>query len=136
MRKEEKERDEQMRTKTAKKKMIEALTKSLWIVTTACKEAWVWRTNHYEWLANDPEYKKTVEDIAEQVIDFAESALYKNVRDGKEISTLFYLKTKGRKRGYIEKQDVEHSWSLDLVDVSKMTDEERMLYIKNKLQIQ
>jgi hypothetical protein len=32
-------------------------------------------------MQEDPEYKKQVEDIAEQVIDFAESALYKNVRD-------------------------------------------------------
>ena len=87
-------------------------------------------------MRDDPEYKKAVEDIAEQVIDFAESALYKNVRDGKEVSTLFYLKTKGRKRGYVERLDIDAKVDVEMTDVTKMTPEERVLYIKNKLQIQ
>ena len=35
--------------------------------------------------------------------------LYKNIKDGRETSLIFYLKTKGKQRGYIEKQELQHS---------------------------
>jgi biotin synthase-related radical SAM superfamily protein len=93
------------KTDIVKKKMIEALEKSLGIVTTACKMAEIARSTHYEWIEKDPEYKKAVEDIAEIAIDFAESQLHKQIKDGLPGSTIFYLKTKGKKRGYIEAQE-------------------------------
>jgi glutaredoxin len=46
------------------------------------------------------------------------------------------LKTKWRKRGYVERLDIEAKVDLEMTDVTKMTPEERVLYIKNKLQIQ
>jgi hypothetical protein len=35
----------------------------------------------------------------------AESQLHKQMKDGSTSATIFYLKTKGRKRGYIERQE-------------------------------
>ena len=37
------------------------------------------------------------------VLDFAESQLHKQIKDGNPSSTIFYLKTKGKNRGYYEK---------------------------------
>jgi len=62
---------------------------------------------HYDWLKSDPVYKAAVESIQESVIDFAESHLYKLVKEGNPAATIFYLKTKGKKRGYIERQEIE-----------------------------
>jgi len=89
-----------------KKGMIEALEKSLGVVTTACKSVGISRETHYRWTREDAEYKKAVEDIADIALDFAESQLHKQIQNGEVSSTIFYLKTKGKKRGYIERQEI------------------------------
>ena len=40
-------------------------------------------------------------------MDFAESHLYKLVKEGNPAATIFFLKTKGKARGYVERQEVE-----------------------------
>lgn len=88
-----------------KRAMIEALEKSLGVVTTAAKQAGINRKTHYEWLKEDPDYKAQVEDVANIALDFAESQLHKQIQDGEVSSTIFFLKTKGKGRGYIERQE-------------------------------
>jgi len=95
------------RTDTKKEAMLEALEKSLSIVSTACKMVDISRQTHYAWLKADEEYKKAVNSIQDGVLDFAESHLYKLVKDGNPAATIFFLKTKGKKRGYIERQEIE-----------------------------
>jgi hypothetical protein len=94
------------KTEQHKKAMIEALEKSLGIVTTACKTVGIGRTTHYLWLDEDAEYKAAVESIADIALDFAESQLHKQIQNGEVSSTIFYLKTKGKKRGYVERQEL------------------------------
>ena len=89
-----------------KKAMIEALEKSLGVVTTACKSVGIARSTHYLWMTTDDEYKQAVEDISDVALDFAESQLHKQIQEGNSTSTIFYLKTKGKKRGYIERQEI------------------------------
>lgn len=86
--------------------MIEAMEKSLGIVTVACREVGIARNTHYDWMKADEEYKKTVEDIGDMAIDFAESKLHKQIDSGDTTATIFYLKTKGKKRGYVERQEI------------------------------
>lgn len=89
-----------------KKAMIEALTKSLGIVTIACKEVGISRTLHYNWMNEDEDYRKAVEDVADVALDFAESMLHKQIQDKDTTATIFYLKTKGKRRGYIERSEI------------------------------
>ena len=89
-----------------KKAMVEALEKSLGIVTTACKSVGIARQTHYEWMREDSAYKEAVESIADMAIDFAESKLHKQIDSGDTTATIFYLKTKGKKRGYIERNEI------------------------------
>jgi len=89
-----------------KKAMIEALEKSLGVVTTACKSVGIARSTHYLWMTTDDEYKNEVEGISDIALDFAESQLHKQIKDGNSTSTIFYLKTKGKKRGYVERQEI------------------------------
>jgi hypothetical protein len=93
-----------------KKAMIEALEKSLGVVTTACRSVGIARQTHYEWIKEDEVYKKEVEDIADVALDFAESKLHKKIGDGDTTATIFYLKTKGKKRGYIERSEVDNRY--------------------------
>jgi len=95
------------KTEHHKKAMIEALEKSLGVVTAACKSVGIGRTTHYMWMDQDPEYKRAVQEISDVALDFAETHLHKQIKEGSSTSTIFYLKTKGKKRGYIERQEVD-----------------------------
>jgi len=98
---------QQERTKLLKKAMLEALAKNLGIVSMACQETGVARSTHYLWCSVDKAYKRDVAEIDEIVLDFAESKLYKNINRGLERSTIFFLKTKGKTRGYVEKLEID-----------------------------
>ncbi len=93
------------KTDTIKKAVLESLEKSLGVVTTAVKQVGIARSTFYEWL-KDPEFKKSVDDIQNIALDFAESQLHKQIRDGNTSATIFYLKTKGKNRGYVERQEL------------------------------
>ena len=94
---------------TKKELMIEALEKSLGVVSQACQSIGISRQTHYRWIEEDPEYKFQVESIDDVCIDFAENQLFKKMKDGSDAAIIFYLKTKGKKRGYIEKTQIDHS---------------------------
>jgi|GEM_PF-3101441 len=86
-----------------KKAMLAALERHLGIVTHAARDVGIDRNTHYLWMNDDPEYKLAAESINDAVLDFGETALFNNVKSGKEASIIFLLKCRGRKRGYIEK---------------------------------
>lgn len=115
---------------TLKKSMIEALEKSLGIVTTACKSTGIHRSTHYEWIIKDEAYKSEVESISEITLDFAESQLHKQINEGNTSATIFYLKTKGKKRGYVERQEFEVIEND--IDFSNITDEDLQNFINSK----
>jgi hypothetical protein len=96
-----------LRVEVQKQAMLQALEKTLGVVTSACKAADIPRSTHYDWMKSDPEYAAKVEDIHDIALDFAESQLHKQISNGEISSTIFYLKTKGKKRGYIEKTESE-----------------------------
>lgn len=97
--------------------MIEALEKSLGVVTTACRKVGIARSLHYDWYASDSNYKKAVDDTADIALDFAESKLHSQIDNNDTTATIFYLKTKGKKRGYIERTeaDINHSGGLQVI---------------------
>ena len=106
-----------MANENRKAAMIEAMKKSLGVVTTAANVAGISRQLHYDWLKEDPEYKQAIEDTAEVALDYAESQLHKQIGSGEVASTIFYLKTKGKKRGYVERTEVEHSGSTTPIQI-------------------
>ena len=92
-----------------KKALLEALEKSLGVVTTACKQVGIDRTTFYRYYKEDKEFKKKVDDLSNVAKDFVESQLFKQIQDGNPTSTIFYLKTKAKDRGFVERQQIEHS---------------------------
>ena len=76
-------------TTIKKRAMIEALEKSLGVVTTAAKMVGIERTTHYKWMQVDKDYKEKVDDVQNVVLDFAESALHQMVQDHNPAATLF-----------------------------------------------
>ena len=95
-----------------KESMLKALETSLGVVTIACKKTDIPRSTYYKWLKEDKKFAKEVQDIENIALDFAESKLHTQIEDGNTAATIFYLKTKGKKRGYIEKSEL-YLWSGD-----------------------
>lgn len=88
-----------------KKLMVEALKKHLGSVTHASRAVGIGRTTHYYWINSDEEYRKSIEEIEDYVIDMVENTLYNKILIDKDTQCIiFYLKTKGAKRGYIERR--------------------------------
>ncbi len=89
-----------------KRALIEALQKNLGVVTASCKAVGVDRATFYRYVNSDPEFAAEVKAMDDYVLDFAESSLHKQIREGNTTATIFFLKTKGKKRGYIERQEI------------------------------
>ena len=94
-----------------KETMLQALENSLGVVTVACKSANIPRSTYYKWLKEDEEFAKEVKEIENIALDFAESQLHSQIKDGSTSATIFYLKTKGKKRGYVERSELDLSSS-------------------------
>lgn len=92
-----------------KETLLKALEISLGVVTTACKQAKVPRSTYYKWLKEDIHFKAQVRDIENIALDFGESELHQQIRDGNTSATIFFLKTKGKRRGYVERSELDLS---------------------------
>jgi len=90
--------------------MLQALREQKGLIARAAKAAGIARSQHYVWVKECEEYKQAYHDIVEFVLDEVESTAMDMITTGKNpVMTIFYLKTKGKHRGFVEKQEVEHS---------------------------
>lgn len=118
------EEDKGQNVTLKKDAMLQALTSTLGNVTEAAEKIGIARKTHYEWLKDDPEYSAAVASLKNVALDFAESQLKKlmegaerqalthdgevvTIKDAPNTSAvIFYLKTQGKQRGYIERQEL------------------------------
>ena len=77
--------------------------KTMGNVSESCSIAGISRQIFYNWMDKDPEFAEAVEEVNEANVDFVESALLQKINDGDTTTIIFYLKTKGKSRGYVEK---------------------------------
>ena len=73
------------------------------------QKGWNRQDYFYEWMKEDEEFRNQVDDIQNIALDYAESQLHKQIGEGSTSATIFYLKTKGKSRGYIERQEINRS---------------------------
>lgn len=96
-------------TKKQKKAMLSALEASLGVVTSAAKKVGINPATHYGWVKKDEAYAEAVDAIQDTAIDFVESKLFSQIKDGNTTATIFYLKTKAKHRGYVERAEFDHT---------------------------
>ena len=111
------------KTDILKKQLLKALEKSLGIVTTACKNVGIQRSTYYDWYNRDLQFKKEVDEINEVALDFGESKLFEQIADNIPSSTMFFLKCKGKKRGYVERQEIVNRVDIEQ-DLRQMSEAE------------
>jgi hypothetical protein len=69
----------------------------------------VTRSAVYSRIEKNAKLKELVDDLREARIDIAEDKLGEAVEKGEGWAVCFALKTVGQKRGYVEKQKLEHT---------------------------
>ncbi len=110
-------------TRKKKELVLNALDKNLGNITAACKVAQISRVQFYRWLENDPKFKEKYEalDYAERLLDVAEHRLYEEINKGNLRAVIYFLSTKGAKRGWGKPQsiDVNAAASIVIQDVDK-----------------
>lgn len=86
-----------------KETVLKALESTLGVVTKAVEAVGIARSTFYKWMKEDEAFANRVDELQLVALDFVESQLFKQIREGSTVATIFYLKTKGRSRGYIER---------------------------------
>lgn len=96
-------------TRVLKKAFLEAMDKTFGNITASAKTTGISRTIVYTWMKKDPKFKEKVEseDYGEALLDAVDSKLNKLavIEENPQV-LMFIAKTKGRRRGYIERSEV------------------------------
>jgi hypothetical protein len=75
------------------------------------------------YLDRSEQLREVEAEIVDQNLDLAETKLLTAIRDGNLTAVIFYLKTKGKARGYTERSEVTGADG-GPIDVTKLSDEE------------
>ena len=108
--------------------IVEGMIKTLGNVSKTCEMLGIGRTMFYEYYNNDLEFKSKIDDIKNIALDFVEDKLIGKIKEGDIVAILFYLKTQGKKRGYVERveneitiqQPVVIDWSEPIQEVEEV----------------
>ena len=86
-----------------------ALRSSGGIVTTAAGQLGVSHGAVFGYLKRHPELEEVRQEAIEATLDVAEGELLQQIKNGNLTAIIFFLKCKGKGRGYIERQQIEQT---------------------------
>ncbi len=95
---------------------IDQIKKSGGFVSTAAAKLGTSRNTLHQMINKHPKLKEAVDDARALKKDHAEGKLLQAIDEGNITAIIFYLKTQGKDRGYVERveQDLNMSGTLDL----------------------
>lgn len=88
------------------KEIIAALKKSNGFLTAAANILGVTYQSVWVRMKRNPKILKKYEAIREKHLDFSENALLRKIKKGDIAAIIFHLKCLGKKRGYVERQEI------------------------------
>jgi len=86
--------------------VIEAIYKANGIMATTAKILGCSRQTVYNYIQRYKTVANAYNDASEIVLDFAENELLKQIQAGNITAIIYFLKTKGKHRGYVERQEI------------------------------
>lgn len=89
-----------------KKDVVEAIQQYRGNISAMARAFQVSRQAIYDYISNKPDLKQMIQDERESMLDDAESEIYKQIRKGNTTALIFFLKTQGKTRGYVERQEI------------------------------
>jgi len=94
-----------------KNRILKLLSENLGIITPVLKKVKVSYTTYKKWITEDNDFSERIEEVENEQFDFVENILFENIKDGDRTSVIFYLKSRGGSRRYVDKQVIEQSVS-------------------------
>jgi hypothetical protein len=88
------------------KEYAKAITEARGFISVAAKRLGCSRSTMYRAIEKYPTVAEAVEDARESMTDLAEGKLVEQINGGNTTAIIFYLKTQGKKRGYVERQEL------------------------------
>ena len=82
-----------------------ALKDAQGLVSVAAEAIGCSRQTIYSAIEKYPTVKQALQDAREASIDKAESRLMKRIEEGSDTAIIFFLKTQGKSRGYVERKE-------------------------------
>tara|TARA_R100000700_G_C3177093_1_gene152134 strand:+ start:4213 stop:4557 length:345 start_codon:yes stop_codon:yes gene_type:complete len=104
---------------TKKETFLKCLRNNLGHISRACESAKISRGTYYKWI-DEAEFKEQVDAVNEGLVDHVEHQLLKKIDMGDTTAIIFYLKTKGKNRGYVEKQEVSLSKPIEDINFNEI----------------
>jgi hypothetical protein len=92
------------REETARR-IIAAVKETHGMLAAAAERSGIGYRTVCRYAAESPAVKEAVHVAKETMLDFAESKLFQAINKGQAWAIAFYLKTQGKQRGYIERQE-------------------------------
>ena len=86
-------------------KIVQIYEKKGCNITATCSALGISRKTFYEWRAKKKKLAEALEEKEESIIDYAESKLVEHIQNDDIQALIFFLRTKGKKRGYVEKTE-------------------------------
>ena len=87
-------------------RIVKALSESNGLLTLSARKAGVSYRTIERYVHDFPSVAAAVQEAKENMLDYVEGKLFTKIKDGDTVSILFYLKTQGKKRGYVERHEV------------------------------
>lgn len=98
--------------------VADAITKSKGMITYAAKMLGCNRSTVHSYVNNFEVCREAVDDARAGMLDNAELQLANQIQDGNITAIIFYLKTIGKHRGYIERHDIGLAISPDTLKLA------------------
>lgn len=95
--------------------VISAIEKADGILTDASDLLGCSRQTLHAYVNRYAKVKDAYGQAVEKSLDVAEKSLMKQIRSGNVTAIIFFLKTKGKHRGYIERQEITGADGADLI---------------------
>jgi hypothetical protein len=89
------------------KDISEALRKYHGVITPAAQALGISYNTLYKRVQRSKKLQEVIEMATEGMVDIAENKLMTKIVEGDNTMIIFYLKCKGKKRGYVEKQELD-----------------------------
>jgi predicted transcriptional regulator len=112
-----------VRESFSQEQVAEALTAAGGVQADAARILGCSRTTINGYVRRYPHLQELIIQTREETLDLAESQLIKKVKDGNMTAIIFYLKTQGKQRGYVEKGEAPQKQE-DSQDFSTLSTEE------------
>lgn len=86
-------------------KVAEVYEKKASNISSTCTALGIDRNTFTSWREKYPKLSQLLDEVDESLIDFSESKLLEQINAGNLTAIIFHLKTKGKKRGYVESME-------------------------------